>query len=225
MDTVRQASPNVLKKGQITPYPMPGQEALALNKVDWPLDANDAVLLVHDMQQYYVEFYAGETPLVATIAQLIAGARACGMPIVYTRGERPRHPAERALALQMWGLGMANPAITERDFAIAPPLIPQQQDFIIDKLRVSAFFETPLADLLQKFGRKQIFLCGVFAHHGVMMTSVDAFMRNYKVQLIADALGDYSADDHWMTLRYVAQLSGRVALAQQALDAMAKACV
>ena len=30
MDTVRQASPNVLKKGQITPYPMPGQEALAL---------------------------------------------------------------------------------------------------------------------------------------------------------------------------------------------------
>ncbi|NJS37598.1 MAG: hypothetical protein HC765_16260 [Brachymonas sp.] len=52
----RMRSRNALRKGQIQPYPMPGSECVNLNKVDWPLDASDAVLLVHDMQQYWLEF-------------------------------------------------------------------------------------------------------------------------------------------------------------------------
>ena len=216
----RSASPNALKKKQIKPYPLPGTEALALNKVDWPLNGADTVLLVHDMQQFWLDFFLDSAPLIDSVGQLIAAARAAQIPIVYTRGERPKHQAERALGLDMWGPGLAHPDVTEHDTAITAQLAPQPQDFVIDKVRVSAFYETPLAPLLLKLGRRQLMICGVFAHHGVMVSTIEAFMRNYKVQLIADAVGDYSEDDHWMALRYIAQTSGHISLMAQALAAM-----
>jgi bifunctional isochorismate lyase / aryl carrier protein len=211
----RQASPNALRKRQIQPYPLPGIECLALNKVQWPLQADDAVLLVHDMQNFWLDFFVDAQPVLAAVHSLVVSARESGVPIVYTRGERPRHVAERALGVDMWGAGLAGEGITDHDIAICETLAPRPQDFVIDKLRVSAFYETPLAGLLGKMGRRQLVVCGVFAHHGVMVSSIEAFMRNHKVQLVADALGDYSEDDHWMALRYVAQTCGHLVLSEQ----------
>jgi bifunctional isochorismate lyase / aryl carrier protein len=216
----RMRSRNALRKGQIQPYAMPSDECLNLNKVDWPLDANDAVLLVHDMQQYWVDFFVDSQPILRAVEQLVNAARLAKVPIVYSRGERPKHQAERALGLDMWGPGLAHPSITDEDVAITSALAPHTDDFVIDKVRVSAFYETPLPALLQKLGRKQLWVCGVFAHHGVMVSSIEAFMRNYKVQLIADAVGDYSEDDHWMALRYIAQTCGQIQTLQLALDAL-----
>jgi bifunctional isochorismate lyase / aryl carrier protein len=216
----RSASANAFKKKHIQPYPWPDADCLALNKVHWPVQRDNAVLLVHDMQQYWLDFFVDAQPLVGRVGQLIAAARTVGMPVVYTQGERPRHAAERSLGLEMWGPGLAHPSVTATDCAITAALAPQPQDFVIDKLRVSAFFGTPLADVLQKIGRRQLIVCGVFAHHGVMMTSADAFMRNYQVQLVADAVADYNEDDHWMALRYVAQTSGCINLLGPVLQAM-----
>lgn len=218
--TQRQRSPNALRKGQIQPYAMPDARCLALNKVSWPLDSADAVLLVHDMQQYWLDFFVDAKPVLGAVQSLVHAARAAQVPIVYTRGERPKHQAERALGLDMWGPGLAHPSITDADVTIAASLTPHADDFVIDKVRVSAFYETPLPALLHKLGRKQLWVCGVFAHHGVMVSSIEAFMRNYKVQLIADALGDYNEEDHWMALRYVAQTCGHIQTLQQVLPAL-----
>jgi bifunctional isochorismate lyase / aryl carrier protein len=217
---LRRASPNALRKRQIPPYPMPDAQCLDLNKVGWPLDARDAVLLVHDMQQFWLDFFMDAQPVLQAVQQLVQAARAAKIPIIYTQGERPKHQAERALGLDMWGPGLAHPDITAQDVAITASIAPHEDDFVIEKVRVSAFYETPLSALLAKLGRKQLWVCGVFAHHGVMVTSIEAFMRNYKVQLIADALGDYSEDDHWMALRYVAQTCGQIQTLQQALQAL-----
>lgn len=219
----RQRSGNALRKGQIKPYAMPDASCLELNKVNWPLDAKDAVLLVHDMQQYWLDFFVDPQPVLKAVQSLVQAARAAQVPIVYTRGERPKHQAERALGLDMWGPGLAHPSITDADVAIASSLLLHADDFVVDKVRVSAFYETPLPALLHKLGRKQLWVCGVFAHHGVMVSSIEAFMRNYKVQLIADALGDYNEEDHWMALRYVAQTCGHIQTLQQVLPALALA--
>jgi bifunctional isochorismate lyase / aryl carrier protein len=216
----RMRSRNALRKGQIQPYAMPSAECLNLNKVDWPLDASDAVLLVHDMQQYWLDFFVDARPVLNAVTDLVNAARRAKVPIVYSRGERPKHQAERALGLDMWGPGLAHPSITDDDVAITASLAPHADDFVIDKVRVSAFYETPLPALLAKLGRKQLWVCGVFAHHGVMVSSIEAFMRNYKVQLIADAVGDYSEDDHWMALRYIAQTCGQIQLQSAALSAL-----
>lgn len=214
------ASRNAFKKASIASYPLPDEACLALNKVHWQIENHDAVLLVHDMQQYWLDFFVDAAPLSAAVSKLIQAARASNTPIIYTRGERPRHASERALGVQMWGLGLAHPNITESDAAITTTLKPKPQDFVIDKLRVNAFFGTPLAEILQKIGRRQLIICGVFAHHGILMTSAEAFMRNYQVHLISDAVGDYNEADHWMALRYVAQTSGCIAMLDQAVQAL-----
>ncbi len=214
------ASTNAFKKGSIQPYPMPGAACLELNKVKWPLVADDAVLLVHDMQNYWLDFFVERAPLMRAVQALVEAVRASDMPIIYTRGERPRHASERALGVQMWGLGLAHPDITDENVAIDSGLAPTPQDFVIYKLRVNAFFGTDLAAILQKIGRRHLIICGVFAHHGVMMTSAEAFMRNYQVHLVADAVTDYNEPDHWMALRYVAQTSGCITLLKNALQAL-----
>ena len=42
---------------RIASYPMPQVRDFPTNKVNWTIDSNRAVLLVHDLQQYFLDFY------------------------------------------------------------------------------------------------------------------------------------------------------------------------
>ena len=42
---------------RIASYPMPQVQHFPSNKVNWTLDPSRAVLLVHDLQQYFLDFY------------------------------------------------------------------------------------------------------------------------------------------------------------------------
>ena len=75
------------------------------------------------------------------------------------------------------------------DCAIADAVAPDTESCVIEKSRHSAFFKTPLEELLRKMNRDQVVVCGVFAHHGVMVSTIDGNMRNFQMTLVADALG------------------------------------
>ncbi|MBW7461019.1 isochorismatase family protein, partial [Paenibacillus sepulcri] len=72
----------------ILPYTMPTASELPENKVSWSPDPKRAVLLIHDMQQYFVDaFTPGESPvneLVANISMLRKQCVEFGIPVVYT---------------------------------------------------------------------------------------------------------------------------------------------
>ncbi|EPX7039529.1 isochorismatase family protein, partial [Acinetobacter baumannii] len=42
---------------KIASYSMPQAHEFTPNKTNWPLHTSRAVLLVHDMQQYFLDFY------------------------------------------------------------------------------------------------------------------------------------------------------------------------
>lgn len=42
---------------RIASYPMPQVQDFPTNKVNWTIDPNRTVLLVHDLQQYFLDFY------------------------------------------------------------------------------------------------------------------------------------------------------------------------
>ncbi len=44
---------------------------------------------------------------------------------------------------------------------------PCADEYLIEKPRHSAFFQTELEPTLRKMNRDQVIVCGVFAHHGV----------------------------------------------------------
>ena len=117
---------------------------------------------------------------------------------------------ERGLGLTVWGDGLNAAHVREEDCQIVHDLAPHADEYIIEKPRHSAFFQTELEPTLRKMNRDQVIVCGVFAHHGVMVSCIDGYMRNPQMTLVADALGDYSEPEYRMALQYVAQMCGSV---------------
>ncbi len=214
-----------LAKRRIAAYALPGAEALALNKVKWPVRVQDCALVIHDMQNFWLGFYEDSSTLLANVVRLRTLCKQYGVPVAYTQAEKPKALAERALGLEMWGPGLAAQYLSDDDRAICSALAPSEDDYVVRKPRYSGFFKTELEDILQRTNRKHILLTGVFGHHGVLLTAADAYMRNIKVSLVVDAISDYSLRDHEATLTYVAEVCGALtttAMAEQELLASAQ---
>jgi bifunctional isochorismate lyase/aryl carrier protein len=189
----------------IAGYPMPVEAELPSNRVNWRIGADRAVLLVHDMQNYFLRpFTPDESPvteLVDGITALIRRARVLGVPVVYSAQPGGQSAEQRGLQLDMWGAGVGpGPA----DSAIVDALRPEPGDVRLVKWRYNAFHRTELADLLTGWGCDQLVVTGVYAHIGCLMTAADAFMRDLQVFFVADAVADFSREQHDSALRYVA---------------------
>ncbi|MFC0041685.1 isochorismatase family protein [Actinomadura rayongensis] len=188
----------------IAPYPMPGADEIPPPRVGWRPDPRRAVLLVHDMQNYFLDAFAGDPvpTLIANIDALRRAARAAGVPVVYTAQPGGQTPDQRGLQLDFWGAGVGAAA---REPAIVDALAPQDGDTVLTKWRYSAFLRTDLADLLLPRGRDQLIVTGVYAHIGCQATAVEAFMRDVQPFVVADALGDFSAADHRAAVAFAAR--------------------
>lgn len=205
----------------IPTYSLPQGAQLPTNKVAWKVDPSRAVLLIHDMQQYFVRFYGTDNPLlarlVANIAAVRAWAAANGVPVVYTAQPSEQSAQDRALLNDMWGPGLtaADPALRE----VVPELAPAAGDTVLVKWRYSAFQRSPLEHLMKEtWKRDQLLIVGVYAHIGCMTTALDAFMRDIQPFMVADAVGDFSEAEHAMALRYVAGRCGVVTDTAQVLQ-------
>lgn len=204
---------------KIAPYDLPGEGELPQSRADWALDPARAALLVHDMQAYFMAFFAGETaplaPAMANIARLIERCRALNIPVFYTaqKGEQDRR--DRGLQADLWGKGMSRAPEHE---PIAPALAPADGDIVLVKHRYSAFQRSNLETLMRARGRDQLLICGIYAHIGCQFTAAEAFQRDIQPFFIADALADYSRAWHDAALASVADCCGVVLSARQALE-------
>ncbi|GAU66006.1 isochorismatase [Streptomyces sp. NBRC 110611] len=189
----------------IAPYPLPARDELPANRVDWTVDPARAVLLVHDLQNHFLgAFPAGEQPLTGMLgntARLLAGARRLGVPVVYSTQRGGQTPQERGLQLDFWGPGVAD---DPHALAIPDQVAPRPGDRMLTKWKYSAFVRTQLAELLRDTGRDQLVVVGVYAHIGVLMTACDAWMRDIQAFVVADAVADFSREDHDLALRWAA---------------------
>lgn len=199
---------------KIAPYTLDYESYLALNRCAWSVDPSQAVLLIYDMQRWYVGRYENPEPLLTKIEAIRTAATRAGIPVIFAAAEPVRHVAERGIAADLWGPGIGS--VTDaraEDEEMHPRLTPGRQDFIIRKRKYSAFFQTDLELLLRRLNRNQIILTGNYANHGCTVTAIDAYMRNFKVFFVADALGAFNAQSHDLALRYVADICGQIALA------------
>lgn len=199
----------------IKPYALPSADELPVNRLPWRPDARRAVLLVHDMQRYFVRFYQpDQSPMreaLANMVQLIAAARRAGIPVVYTA--QPSDASRPRFLVDLWGPGLtAYPQLA----GIVDELSPLPGDTVLgNKTRYSAFHETDLAHIVRGHGRDQLWICGLYAHIGCMITAFDAFMHDIEPFLALDALMDFSREHHDLAGRMVSDRCG-VVLATQA---------
>ncbi|CAM5523885.1 isochorismatase family protein [Streptomyces fumanus] len=188
----------------IDSYPLPLGSALPASVPRWSVDPGRAVLLVHDMQRYFLRPFSGQlrTELVANAAALRGHCAARGIPVAYTAQPGRMTPEQRGLLADVWGPGMRTAA---EDREVIDELAPAPGDWRFTKWRYSAFFRTELLQRMRAHGRDQLIVCGVYAHVGVLMTAVDAFTNDIETFLVADAVADFTEDDHWMAVHYAAR--------------------
>ncbi|GAA2246633.1 isochorismatase family protein [Streptomyces amakusaensis] len=188
----------------VVPYALPGPDELPANTANWRLDPDRAVLLVHDMQRFFLRAFDGSAigeRLIEHVAALRTHADRAGMPVAYTTQPGRMTPRDRGLLADFWGPGMDS---SEHDRSVVGPLSPAPGDWVFTKWRYSAFHRSPLLERMRAAGRDQLVLCGVYAHVGVLMTAVDAFSHDIATFLAGDAVADFSAEHHRMALTYAA---------------------
>ncbi|MGG7445433.1 isochorismatase family protein [Kosakonia oryzendophytica] len=199
-------------------YALPVAADIPENKVSWAFEPERAALLIHDMQEYFVNFWGDNCPMmqqvVANIAALRRYCKQHHIPVYYTAQPKEQSDEDRALLNDMWGPGLTRSPEQQR---IVAELTPDDADTVLVKWRYSAFHRSPLEQALKETGRNQLLITGVYSHIGCMTTATDAFMRDIKPFMVADALADFSREDHLMSLKYVAGRSGRVVMTQDLL--------
>lgn len=198
----------------IAPYPLPGGGELPDNIAGWTAEPDRAVLLVHDMQRYFVRPFPDEVavPLVSSIAGLLDRCRAHDVPVAYTAQPGGMTDEQRGLLKDFWGPGMRVDPI---DREVVEPLTPRPADLVLTKWRYSAFFSSRLLADMRALGRDQLIVCGVYAHVGVLMSAVDAFTNDIQPFFVADATADFSAEYHRLALDYAAQRCAVVCTAKE----------
>ncbi|BET95568.1 isochorismatase family protein [Xenorhabdus taiwanensis] len=203
----------------LSDYLLPISQELPTNKVNWPLDNKRAALLIHDMQNYFLNFWQTDSLLVKQVIDNISHLKTMckkqGIPVFYTAQPKYQDDADRGLLNDMWGAGLN---LYPEQQSITNALTPESDDTVLIKWRYSAFQRSDLEQQLKGMGRDQLIICGIYAHIGCMITATDAFMRDIQPFFVADALADFSHDEHIMALHYIAGRCGRVLTTETLLN-------
>ncbi|MCR3750344.1 isochorismatase family protein [Lentzea californiensis] len=208
---------------KIKPYPLPTAAELPPGRVAWRPEPSRAALLVHDVQRYFLAPYQGAPvpEMTANIRALLDVARAAGVPVFYTAQPGQQDAADRGLLTEFWGAGIG--AVIDADPSAADvvdDLAPRPGDTVLVKWRYSAFQRSDFAARLAAAGRDQLLITGVYGHIGLQSTAVEAFMRDVRPFLVADAMADFSRERHDQACDYVAQRCGALTTTADALAAL-----
>ena len=194
---------------QLPAYRMPTEIEFPSNRVNWKAQTPRAALLIHDMQDYFLNFFDTQqspiTELLQNIVALKAHCQSLGIPVFYTAQVVEQSKEDRGLLTDVWGPGLSAHPGQE---SITEVLMPSGGDRVLTKWRYSAFQRTELQTLLQQEGRDQLIICGIYGHIGCLATACDAFMNDIQSFLVGDAIADFSVDYHYMAMNYVAQRCG-----------------
>jgi isochorismate hydrolase len=206
----------------IQPYPLPVAADLPDGRAPWQVDASRTALLIHDMQNYFIEAFGADSPMISRVIDNIRSLRQtaseAGIPVFYTAQPPKQDPADRGLLWDFWGPGLQE----ESQAGIVSDLAPGPGDTVLTKWRYDAFYRSDLGTLLAEDGRDQLMIAGVYAHIGCLTTATSAFMRDIEPFLVSDAMADFTADDHHRALSFAAARCGRVTDTAQAVAELSR---
>ncbi|MCX2954714.1 isochorismatase family protein [Lentzea sp. NEAU-D7] len=186
---------------------MPDRSELPGDVVDWRPSANRAALLIHDMQNFFVNFFPeAQSPRTHLLDNVVRLRRRCaelGIPVWYTAQPGRMTAEQRGLLKDIWGPGMTS---GPEDAAIVTVLSPGKDDRVLTKWRYSAFHGSALLEELAERERDQLIICGVYAHVGCLATATDAYANDIQPFLVSDAIADFTLEYHRLAISYASRL-------------------
>jgi nicotinamidase-related amidase len=163
-------------------------------------------LMVIDMQVFFcapgAPAYLDSVPaILPNIKKLIHRFRQWNRPVIYTRHVH-RPDGSDAGIMKWWWQDMCVEGTPESE--IMPDIEPVLSELVVSKHRYSAFYNTDLDILLRGKSITDLAITGVMTNMCCETTTRDAYMRDMKVQFLADATATATEDMHLATLRNVA---------------------
>ena len=116
------------------------------------------------------------------IADLKKRTRRQGIPTIYVNDTRGKWESDQAAFLRRCLEGPPDAA------AVVETILPARDDYFMFKPRHSAFFATPLQELLARLNVRTLLLTGVTSHQCVLFTAIDAHVRNFDVIVARDCI-------------------------------------
>lgn len=130
-------------------------------------------------------------------ARLAQAARKHGVPVIFTNDA---HIPGLDRELELWG---------DHNLAGTPEAQPSPQlelsanDFVIEKRRYSAFFQTGLRLLLDELGVRTLICTGFDTNICVRHTVADAYFNNFSTIVVSDATATFLVGDQEEGLAYM----------------------
>ena len=142
---------------------------------DAPATLAESVVVLIDYQNTYttgVMELTGWDAALDHAADLLGKARAAGATVVHVQHDSgPGSPYD----------------VTAPIGRIHDRVAPVPGEEVVTKTAPNSFVGTPLADLLEASGRRQVVLAGFMTHMCVTFTAEGAALRGYEVTVVADA--------------------------------------
>lgn len=169
-----------------------------------PPERSSAALLLIDLIND-MEFPGGDVlfrrvkPIAPKIARLAARARAAKVPVIYTNDNFGHWRSDfRTTVEHCLSGGVRGGPIVEQ-------LQPEASDYFVLKPKNSAFFGTPLEQLLATLGASTLILTGVAGDNCVLFTAHDAHMRELRIFVPSDCVASESARANRWALEHMAR--------------------
>ena len=195
-------------------------------------DGGKTALIVVDMQNGFVDddsFLAkmglDNTYLKPTLGPVCKLVQACHeerVPVIFTRYIlRPDYTDAGLMAEhQNTARGARALVAGSRDVELIDALGARPDDFVVDKTRYSAFYNTNMEVILRGLGVNTVIVCGVTTEICVESTIRDAFFRDYRIIVPHDAVAAIDPLRHEGTLRTIKYGFGTVTTAEQVITAL-----
>lgn len=189
-ETLAQATRRWIK--EIEPY----------NQHPMRLDTGKSALLVIDMQEFFLNpqsptFTCSGLAIMSNVQRLLGAFREADLPVIYTRHVH-RADGSDAGIMGWWWEGMCIEGSAESE--IHRDLAPQAGEQVILKRRYSSFYNTDLDTVLRGFKVEDLVIAGVMTNLCCETTARDAYMRDYRVLIPADATGSVCEEMHLASL-------------------------
>jgi len=99
--------------------------------------------------------------------------------------------------------------------AVINELKPRTGEYVVEKIRMSAFIGTELDLMLRTLGVSTLFVCGIQTPNCIRTTVFDGIAYNYPVVLIDDATAASSEDVHQANVRDMQNIGVRIVKAAE----------
>ncbi|MCU4413132.1 cysteine hydrolase family protein [Acinetobacter sp. WU_MDCI_Axc73] len=182
-------------------------------------DLNKTAIMIIDMQNDFctakgwVDHIGGNYEIdrkpIAPLQQLLPTLRAHDVPVVWVnwgnRSDLANSPANQHHLYKPTGVGIGlgeplpehGAKVLEKNSwaaSIVDELCPESQDILVDKYRISGFWDTELDSILRNLNIKTILFAGVNTDQCVLHTLTDANFLGYGCILLEDCCATSSPD-------------------------------